>query len=224
MRRVRDAVAHAYQRVKAWLGDVSVEERHPMSAHGQPTLDNPDASDRALSRADVVPSSVPASTVPPTSPRRQRKKLWELSPHIRGSVLSTCLRPAALRNVVAKGTGHALKGLSDHAVHEEALRGVAHHDHVGKLLQKALDRRYETTIQSFSKAQNADEVYALWEDALRRGRVPGAYWALLTHPGVPEELREVACGDVHMLSHLVGVAKRPDLQRLTVLEADNATL
>src|SRR5215471_11327391 len=128
-----------------------------MSAQGQPTLDNTDAGDGALSRVDVVQASVPASTVQHTSPRRQRKKLWELPPHIRGSVLSTCLSPSALRKVVAKGTGYDLKGLSDRAVHEEAMRGAAHHNHAGKLLQKTLDRRHETTLQHFHKAQSTDE-------------------------------------------------------------------
>src|SRR5262252_670145 len=86
-----------------------------------------DAGDGAWSRAAVVQSSIPASNVQPTSPRRPRKKLWELSSHIRGSVLSACLSSAALRSVVTKRKGHALKGLSDHAVYEAALRGVAHH-------------------------------------------------------------------------------------------------
>jgi Uncharacterized protein conserved in bacteria (DUF2325) len=139
-------------------------------------------------------------------------------------VLGTCLSPAALRKVVAKGKGHDLKGLSDRAVLEEAVRGAARHDDVGKLLHKALDRRYEMTIQHFYKAKSADEVFVLWEEALRCGHVPSAYWALLTHPAASDELRGVAYGDVHMFAHLVGVTKHPSFQRLTVLEADNAEL
>src|SRR5262245_25682109 len=126
-----------------------------MSAPVHPTLHSTDTGDVALSRADVVQSSAPTSPVHPMSPRPQRKKLWELPPHIRGSVLRICLRPVALRKVVAKGTGHDLTGLSDRAVHDEAMRGAAHHNNVGKRLQKALDRRYETTIQHFHTAHRA---------------------------------------------------------------------
>jgi hypothetical protein len=132
-----------------------------------------------------------------------------------GSVLGICLRTAELRKVVAKYKGYDLKGLSDRAVYEEAVRGAAHHDNAGKLLHKALDRRHETTIKHFHKAKNTDEVFSLWAEALRSGHIPGAYWALLTHPAVSEELMAVAFGDVHML-HLVGAAQRPDIRRLTV--------
>jgi len=195
-----------------------------MSAQIRPTRYRTDATDVALPRSDMGQSSTPASTVQPASPRRQRKKLWELSPHLLGSVLGACLSPAARRKVVAKGRGCNLKDLSDRAVFEEAVRGVTRHDNVGKLLHKALDRRYEMTIQRFCKAKSAGEVFALWEEALCRSHVPGAYWALLTHPAAPEALREVACSDVHMLSRLIGVARHPDLQRLTVPEADHAKL
>jgi hypothetical protein len=70
-----------------------------------------------------------------------------------------------------------------------------------RLLQKALDRRYEATIKRFSRAQNVDEVRGLWDDARRSGDIPGAYWALLTHPAMPQEPRQAAFADVHMLSH-----------------------
>src|SRR5262245_12388267 len=66
----------------------------------------------------------------------QRKKLWELSPQMLCSVLDTCLSTAELRKVVAKYQGHDLKGLSDLAVHEEAVRGMTHHDKAGKFLHK----------------------------------------------------------------------------------------
>ncbi len=64
----------------------------------------------------------------------------------------------------------------------------------------------------------------LWREAVRRGEIPGAYWATLTHPTTtPAVLRE-AFGDVHMLSHLVGAANRADIRRLCQLEADKVQL
>jgi hypothetical protein len=195
-----------------------------MSANARLTLHRTEAVDIGLPRSFMAQPFAAASTLQPASPGGQRKKLWELSTLMLCSVLGTCLSTAELRKVVAKCKGHDLKGLSDLAVHEEAVRGAAHHDKAGKLLHKALDRRHETTIKHFQKAKNADEVFPLWEEALRNGNIPGAYWALLTHPAVPEELMKVAFGDVHMLSHLVGAANRADIRRLTALEADNAQL
>ena len=60
----------------------------------------------------------------------------------------------------------------------------------------------------------------LWQDAMAQGDVPGAYWALMTHPASTFDLRTLAFGDVHMLSHLVGASNRADLRRLAALEQE----
>ena len=54
--------------------------------------------------------------------------------------------------------------------------------------------------------------------------IPGAYWAVLTHPQATEELVRHVFGEVHMLSHLVGAANRADIRRLRELETENAAL
>jgi hypothetical protein len=59
---------------------------------------------------------------------------------------------------------------------------------------------------------------------VRNGDIPGAYWAVLTHPATKEGLARQAFGEVHMLSHLVGAANRADIRRLRQLEEDNAAL
>jgi len=157
-------------------------------------------------------------------PVRQRRKLWELAAHLYCSIVGTCLSTTELRKVVAKCKGHELKGFSDLAVHEEAVKAAAHHDAAGRLLHKALDRRHEATIKRFQKAQDTDAVRLLWEEALRSGDIPGAYWATLTHWASTPELIKSAFADVHMLSHLVGAANRADIRRLAVLEAERAEL
>ena len=130
------------------------------------------------------------------------------------SIVGTCLSTMELRKIIAKVKGHDLKGFSDLAIHEEAVLVAGHQGTAARLLHKALDRRYEATIKRFSRAQNVDEVRGLWDDARRNGDIPGAYWALLTHPATTQELRQSAFGDVHMLSHLVGAANRADIRRL----------
>ena len=172
----------------------------------------------------LSPSSDLAAPVPGETPTRQRRKLWELASHLYCSIVGTCLNTAELRKVVAKFKGHELKGFSDLAIHEEAVKAAAHHDAASRLLHKALDRRHEATIKRFHKAQDTEAVRLLWEEALRSGDIPGAYWALLTHWASPQELIKSAFADVHMLSHLVGAANRADIRRLTALDAERAAL
>jgi hypothetical protein len=157
-------------------------------------------------------------------PVRQRRKLWELAAHLYCSIVGTCLSTTELRKVVAKFKGHELKGFSELAIHEEAVKAAGHHDVAGRLLHKALDRCHEATIKRFHKAQDIDAVRLLWEEALRSGDIPGAYWATLTHWASTPELIKSAFADVHMLSHLVGAANRADIRRLAALEAERAEL
>jgi len=86
-------------------------------------------------------------------PARQRRKLWELASHLYCSIVGTCLSTTELRKVVAKFKGHELKGFSDLAIHEEAVKAAAHHDVASRLLHKALDRRHEATIKRFHGAR-----------------------------------------------------------------------
>jgi Uncharacterized protein conserved in bacteria (DUF2325) len=140
------------------------------------------------------------------------------------SIVGTCLSTMELRKLMAKVKGHDLKGFSDLIIHEEAVLLAGHQGAAARLLQKALDRRYEATIKRFNRAEDADEVRRLWDEARRGGEIPGAYWALLTHPATTQELMRSAFGDVHMLSHLVGAANRADIRRLATLETERADL
>ena len=195
-----------------------------LSPNARKTLPKMDAVDTEL--ATLFMSALPglASTGPGETSVRQRRKLWEFSSHLHCSIVGTCLSTAELRKIVAKFKGIILKDHEDLTVHEVAVRAAGHHDAAGRLLHKALDRRHEATIKRFNKAQNTHEVRLLWDEALRSGDIPGAYWALLTHWASTDELIKLAFGDVHMLSHLVGAANRADIRRLATLEAERADL
>ncbi len=86
------------------------------------------------------------------------------------------------------------------------------------------DRRRRVAISQFERAKSIGEVRALWQDAMQRGEIPGAYWAALTHPATNDALMREVFSEVHMLSHLVGAANRADIRRLRQLEAENAEL
>ena len=97
-------------------------------------------------------------------------------------------------------------------------------DHASKLLQKALDRRHRSALGQFGKARNVEDLRDLWTSAVQRADIPGAYWAVLTHPLATEDLVRHVFGEVHMLSHLVGAANRADIRRLRELELETAAL
>jgi hypothetical protein len=137
-------------------------------------------------------------------------------------VIGTCLSTAELRKLMARFL--FVRDSTDLEVHHDAVSHASLGGPVTKALNKLLDQRHEQAIQRFSKAPDAEALSALWEEALRQGEIPGAYWAVLTHRRVSSALRQKAFGDVHMLSHLVGAANRADIRRLINLERENAEL
>jgi len=164
-------------------------------------------------RADPVASSGP--------PRRT--KLWEFNTNLHCSIIGTCLSTAELRQILRK-VGLAPADSSDHDLHGTAVGLAGRHDKAAKLLHKALDERHRIAIHQFAKARTEDEVRSLWQESVRRGDIPGAYWATLTHPAATRTVVRDAFGEVHMLSHLVGAANRADIRRLCQLEEENAEL
>src|SRR5262249_52352754 len=72
--------------------------------------------------------------------------------------------------------------------------------------------------------KEASALALLWDEAVKRGDIPGAYWAVLSHPLATDAIMRKAFGDVHMLSHMIGAANRADIRRLCQLEEENAAL
>lgn len=153
-----------------------------------------------------------------------RIKLWDMPHGVHCSIIGTCFTTAELRKVVARFTREPVDKLSDLEVHEAAVEVAARADEGGRYLHKALDARHQPAIKQFERAKTADEVLALWSDARRKGEIPGAYWAAITHRTASIRVFETVYGEVHMLSHLVGAANRADIRRLAELDAQNATL
>lgn len=158
----------------------------------------------------------------PAAPRR-RTKIWEISTNLHCSVIGTCLSTAELRHVLLRA-GQPLRDMTEHELHTEAVRMAARHDGPAKILNKVLDTRHRLAIRQFEKAGDEAQLLALWRQSVRRGDIPGAYWAALTHPATTDRAVRVLFGEVHMLSHLVGAANRADIRRLCVLEQDLAAL
>ncbi|MGD0105037.1 MAG: DUF2325 domain-containing protein [Rhodopila sp.] len=175
----------------------------------------------ALPRAFDFRAIPPTLIIRETAPRRT--KIWEFNTNLHCSIIGTCLSNAELRQVLKK-FGMASQACTDHELHSTAVSLAGRHDDAARQLHKALDHRHKLAVNQFARADSEDAVRGLWRDAVRRGEIPGAYWATLTHPLTCQALIREAFGEVHMLSHLVGSANRADIRRLCQMEAENAAL
>ena len=157
------------------------------------------------------------------SPHR-RARLSDLDSHLHCSVIGTCLSTNELRKLVPKFTDLDRQHATDLEIHHAAVELAIEGGAAAKALQKALDARYSGAVRRFEVAKDPEALLALWKDALKSGDIPPAYWAVMTHPHAIMSVRQAAFGDLHMLSHLVGVANRADIHRLVALEEENAAL
>lgn len=166
-----------------------------------------------------LPHKWPDAPLVNVDPRTSRRaKIWDISPALHCSIIGTCITAAELRQLFVKFGDADAKTITDHVLHSRGVRAAGQHDVAGKLLHKLLDNRHETAIKRFTKATTAEEVRELWRDAFEQGAIPGAYWAVLTHPATERPLIEEVFGQVHMLSHMVGSANRIDITLLRDLE------
>ncbi|SAL01047.1 DUF2325 domain-containing protein [Caballeronia ptereochthonis] len=155
---------------------------------------------------------------------RRRARLAELDSHLHCSVIGTCLSTGELRKLVPKFTDLDRYHASDLEIHHAAVELAIAGGAGAKALNKALDERYAGAIRRFDAARDSEALLDLWNEALKSGDIPPAYWAVMSHPHATIEVRQSAFGEVHMLSHLVGAANRADIRRLVALEAENQEL
>jgi hypothetical protein len=154
----------------------------------------------------------------------QRRRIWDLHTNLHCSIIGTCFSTAELRVVLGRIGCLGVDKSSEHELHSQGV-ALAGKPHAGaKLLHKALDRKYKSTIGKFDSATSVESLQSLWKDFLQQGDIPGAYWAILTHPKANQRLIQNVFGEVHMLSHLVGAANRADIRRLRQMEIENSEL
>jgi hypothetical protein len=155
---------------------------------------------------------------------KQRTRIWDIHSSLHCSIIGTCLTTGELRRLLVRLKVAGAESADDHDLHMLGVLLAARPQAGAKHLQKTLEKCHRSALHQFAKAKSAEAVCALWHDAMRRGDIPGAYWALLTHPATSDAMVKQAFGEVHMLSHLVGAANRADIQRLRKLETENAEL
>ncbi len=167
-------------------------------------------------------AALAAGAAPPA--KKTRRKLWELPENLHCPVIGTCLEVNELRQI-ARRCGYAYQAPpTDYDLHVSFVSLAQHRNALSLAAHKALDKRYAGTIRRYARARSATELGVLWSQALARGDVPGALWAIVTHPRQDAELLRRVREQVHMLSHQIGAGQRADLQRLTEAEAELQTL
>jgi hypothetical protein len=169
--------------------------------------------------------AVARPTVKTVAPSARRARLADLDANIHCSIIGTCLSTTELRKLVARYVPQLSgKDATDVEIHHTAVNLSTGGGIVAKELNKALDARHALAIKKFRAAPDEGALRQLWQEALATGDVPGAYWALMTHPESTFPLRSQAFGEVHMLSHLVGAANRADIRRVAALEEEMTRL
>lgn len=153
-----------------------------------------------------------------------RLRIWDLPAHLLCSIVGTCMTTGELRKLVGKVTGRDLRTTSDVDVHTDGVTMAGERGAGGKAIQKALDLRHAGWLKRLGRQADLAALHAGWDEALASGDIPGAYWALMSHPATDAALTRRAFGDVHMLSHLVGASNRADIRKLTQLETEKAEL
>nr|WP_314540876.1 DUF2325 domain-containing protein [uncultured Massilia sp.] len=174
-----------------------------------------------LRHAEGDACCAPRPAIPAPKARPQRATLADLDLHLHCSIVGTCLTTGELRKLVPRFAPHIdRKGASDLEIHHAAVELCCEGGPGRKEINKALDTRHALAIRKFKAAGDEDALRALWQAAMAGGDIPGAYWALMTHPALSPDVRALAFGDVHMLSHLVGASNRADIRRLVALEQE----
>ncbi|WP_425404920.1 DUF2325 domain-containing protein [Hwanghaeella sp.] len=155
----------------------------------------------------------------------KRKKLWDINTGWHCSIIGTCLTTEDLRALARKLHVQTHQDDStDFRLHGHFVQACSQGGTTAKLLQKLLDRRHSAAVRRFAKADGPESLEEIWNTE-RKGRdIPGAYWALMSHPHIETGLGTRAYGHIHMLSHLVGASNRADLDTLRSLETEVRTL
>lgn len=174
---------------------------------------------------DACCAERPLPAIPATPFKPRRLTLADLALHLHCSIIGTCMSTGELRKLVPRFLPQIdRQRASDLEIHHAAVEMCCEGITGWKEINKALDTRHTLAIKRFKAATDERALLALWKQAMASGDIPGAYWALMTHPSQTQEVRNAAFGDVHMLSHLVGAANRADIRRLVALEEESQAL
>jgi hypothetical protein len=185
-----------------------------------------DPESALIARTAAIDLRLQPLVAQPTTRPPARLKIWELQGGLQCSIVGTCLSDADLLAIGRKAGIRPRDDARAYEVHSYFVQQAGKDCKAARAIQKLLDQRHAGIVRRVAAARSEAELTALWRAEYDGGRVPGAYWALLTSAHVPGALGTRIFGDVHMLSHVLGrvthenASRASDLQsRLDDLEA-----
>jgi hypothetical protein len=109
-----------------------------------------------------------------TFPARRRRDIWELSTHHHCSIVGTCLTIGEARAIGKKvGVRCPNPDDLDSTIHSILVRESATKNTVSVLLNKSLNKKYDSSIRIFQRCNSAEEIRDLWRESLDFGNIPG---------------------------------------------------
>lgn len=162
------------------------------------------------------------STASPSSHGSRCHRLWELDGHAHCPVVGVCLPIAALRRLVDKVLGNAVA--DDYELHRGVVTDCRCRTPIAEAVQRELQRRYMLALRQAAKLKTSEALAIWWREASQDKDLAGAFWATLTHARCTPDLAHQVVGEVHMMQHQVGMARRVDLQHFEALIDENAVL
>ena len=152
------------------------------------------------------------------------RRLWELEDHAHCPVIGVCLPISALRRIVEKVHGVTAIVEDEYELHRGVVADCKHRSPIAEAVQRELQRRYLLELRQAAKLKTTDALAAWWREASQDKDMAGALWATLTHARCTPEIAQKILGEVHMMQHQVGIARRVDLQQYEALIEENAVL
>lgn len=166
----------------------------------------------------------PAGSSPASRAGSRRRKLWDLANHAHCPVVGVCLPIAALRQLVDRVLGGQTQA-GDYELHCGVNAECKQRNRLSEAVNKALDHRYAQSLRQTQALKQTEALATWWQAQARLGHaVPGALWAVLSHPRCDAALEERVLQDIHMLQHQAGAADRADQARLQEVLHENQVL
>jgi len=180
-----------------------------------PASDRPRLLEAGLDIALPAALPMPEGRAPPT---RRRLKIWEIQTSWLCSIVGTCLTQIDVDRILKRAGVRFQDGAQAYDVHGFMVVRAGERGRVGREINKTLDEKYAAVLRKVGAEQDHERLAALWNDLCTRGLVAGAYWGIMSHAHVPEELKVHAFGEVHMLSHFMGGSNRHSAKELWAAE------
>lgn len=157
--------------------------------------------------------------------RRERPAIWDLPSTCHCVTIGTCLTLPELRRVAVRlGLFQGADHMTDYELHGAFVHAMDVRNRASAAVQKLLEAKHAGMVRRAERCADETALEGLWDEAVSEGLVPGAFWALITHPALPPTLEKRIFGEVHMMSHLCGASHRGDARAIATIDRQRREL